>query len=512
MKKISALMIILVFIISIIAVPAMAEDDYEEFGPEFQEKVKKIEKAAEKLEKLAKKFENVELDVIKQEDMTVVDQNGEGVACTFEIYYDSDEVVQFRTGDDGRYTGDFNHGKSYPGKVISFKMSQCQCVVKKIQHRVGFPGYDETIERMKVLIQDELASKGEEQAKKVGKKMVEKAFSAAGAAKLAGPFLWGVEKGAELGKPFGEMLSQGLNDVLDAMRKKNRDYREKVNEIEPASGKRITARWIDWFRTEPMLKNTWNIDVKCDAKLGEYNMDYFRDINDYMPRTPKVQMGAEPKVSESGIESESDDSEYERWQEEEARKWEAERKKQEEARRKEWERQRAEAKKKLDAEIAKVKKECPPCDGIRKLIEETKDAMDAKMEEIPGLEDAVDKAKDAKKKADKKVEREKKKVENFENPESSASSEGRTVTSTDLAIDRMVAKNAWKEYIDGDISAEQLESKWKEYDAEARAKAKEDYKKELDEKVADAEAEAAEADEAVGDAEGNAANRKTRSG
>ena len=64
-------------------------------------------------------------------------------------------------------------------------------------------------------------------------------------------------------------------------------------------------------------------------------------------------------------------------------------------------------------EMKKVREECPPCEGIRKLIEETKQSKDKLLEEMPGLEEKVDAAKDAKKSAEKRVKRAEKKLDNF---------------------------------------------------------------------------------------------------
>ncbi|MFC1723723.1 hypothetical protein ACFL0V_06280 [Nanoarchaeota archaeon] len=99
--------------------------------------------------------------------------------------------------------------------------------------------------------------------------------------------------------------------------------------------------------------------------------------------------------------------------------------------------------------------------------------MDKLMADMPGLEDKLNAAKDKQKKVDKKLDRAEKKLEKWENPPDSVTSNGRTITNQDIAINRMVARQAWSRYIAGELTADQLEEEWKNYDEDAREAAKE---------------------------------------
>ena len=77
----------------------------------------------------------------------------------------------------------------------------------------------------------------------------------------------------------------------------------------------------------------------------------------------------------------------------------------------------------------------------------------------------------------------------FNNPKSSASSNGRTVDSSDLRAGREWAAGLWAQYRAGDLTAQQLEQKWKDgmTDAE-RQKIKDDIRARLEADVAAAKA------------------------
>ncbi|MFQ5621751.1 MAG: hypothetical protein ACE5FT_08025 [Candidatus Nanoarchaeia archaeon] len=93
MKKLFTYFVILLFLFPTV----VAEEEYEEFGEDFENAVKKIEDYAKKIQDLIKKYEDKKLPVIKAEDVTITDQDGNGVACEFNAYYDNAIAIKLQT-------------------------------------------------------------------------------------------------------------------------------------------------------------------------------------------------------------------------------------------------------------------------------------------------------------------------------------------------------------------------------------------------------------------------------
>ncbi|HII71878.1 TPA: hypothetical protein HA265_03945 [Candidatus Woesearchaeota archaeon] len=162
-----------------------------------------------------------------------------------------------------------------------------------------------------------------------------------------------------------------------------------------------------------------------------------------------------------------------------------------------------EAKKNREAAVRKVKDECKPCDPIRAEIAAKEKEIEAKSDEIAQKESALQEAKDKVKDAEEKAKDAQAKKDAYNGPGDYVEDPktGKRVTSQDLAINKMVAQNSWQEYVNGDITAQELEEKWKNFDEEELAKAKKDYEESLDKAITDAEAGVEAAKKAVSDAD-----------
>lgn len=127
---------------------------------------------------------------------------------------------------------------------------------------------------------------------------------------------------------------------------------------------------------------------------------------------------------------------------------------------------------------------CPLCDELTKKIElqaescrqletavgDSAATLEDLRRQLPSREKDLKAAQDA--------------LDNFNNPKSYAESGGRRVTSSDLAAERRWARDTWREYHEGDISAEELEATWSRgMTDEERESVKNDLRKQLEEAV-----------------------------
>ncbi len=503
MKRTISIFLILVIVLSNIA---FAAD--EQFGEEFQDTVNKIKEASDKLNELVDAYKEMKLDFIKTEDVTVKDQDGNGVSCELEAYYDSDYVSDLTTSADGTYKGNFNHRQRYPGKLISYRLSGCKCRIVNVNHQVSFPSFDEHINRLKQLLSDELQKWGEDKGKEIAEETVKKGFDAAGAGELAGPFLAGFKVGADLGAPFGEALTKGLNDMLELSVNQNKWKREALKgdsgALEPANYRRITARWWDFGRTAPMIANKWDITVKCDPRYSSSVADATWTAPPKKPKTVTgtqtgTQTGTTPQTPSTTGTTPTNQGYDEQQRRDEQRRADEERSRREaEAKR------IAEEKAKREAELQKAEEEvrtkCKICDPLVQQINDLSNSIADKEAQSIDLNSQADQAKADAEKAERDLKNAQEALNQFDNPSSWAESNGRRITSSDLAIDRMVSQENWQRYADGEQSAQETSNNWRDYNDAQRAEAKARYKESLEAKI--------DAAKAVSDAKASDANAK----
>lgn len=473
--KTTAIIMIMLLTLSIAASAEEGSDDGGEST--LQDKVEKIKETAEKLKELVDKYGEMKLDIVKTEQVTITDQDGNGQSCELEAYYDSDLVSDLKTKADGTFTGNFNHGNRFPGRVISYRLSGCKCKVTSVEHKATFPQFDEHINRLKQLASDEAMDYATEKGKEAAEDAIKKGFDAAGAGDLAGPFLAGFKIGADLGAPFGEALTKGLNDMLELSLNQNKWKREALKgsqeELEPANYRRITARWWDLGRTSPMIANNWNIKVKCDPRYSTSSGDAtWTD-----PKPKKKREHYQPSPEQRQVTARTDN-----YQEQQRQEWEKYERETRIAREAEAKRV-AEAQARREAEIAKaaeeIKKTCKICDPIAQQINVLSNKIKDQEAAAAQADAAAAAAEDEAKKAQQAVDRASRAIEEFDNPQSWAESNGRRITSSDLLIDRMVARENFERYLDGDQTAAETENNWKNYDDKSRQEAKDGYRKSL---------------------------------
>jgi len=484
-----ALITLLILIVFLTPVHAQSED--------FQKSLKKIESSAKKLNELIEKYKEKKLPVVKHEAVTITDQNGNGVSCTMETYYSDYQVSKITTGSNGKYSGNVDHGNHWPADVISFRLIDCPCRVTGTTHETTFPQFDEHINRIKSVMNDEVSDWLKEKAQDQAKNAVERAFSAAGAGRLAGPFLAGFSAGAELGAPVGEFITSKINDILEEQLRWRQLEHELGDSIVPRGLARLNPRALqgvpllggalEYFRTDPVIKNTWNIQVRCAKNIkpiGDISSGW-EDYDQYRPQPEPIDYGP------SEEEQERRDEEQRKREEKQKREQERrEREREEQRKREEAKRQYEERMRQLRERAEEIKRTCPLCDEIRKEIATLDENIKNKAQEIPGLETALANAQNALDQANRNVRRASERLHDFQTPDSYVEDPrtGERITSTDLEIQRELARQNWQRYRQGEQTAEETVENWEEQSApEAHEAAKKAAEERLKKAVENAE-------------------------
>lgn len=128
------------------------------------------------------------------------------------------------------------------------------------------------------------------------------------------------------------------------------------------------------------------------------------------------------------------------------------------------------------------------CDELRRIAEEKERAA----QQAEGRAAAARAEAEAKEQAAREAEERARDAEQDSQPEpegSWAESEGRRVTSRDLRLRSRASQQAWQDYRSGNMTAQELEQRWKELDSpEALEKLREEYRKDIERRQQEAEA------------------------
>jgi hypothetical protein len=111
--------------------------------------------------------------------------------------------------------------------------------------------------------------------------------------------------------------------------------------------------------------------------------------------------------------------------------------------------------------------ECLLCDPILDEIYEAQAEADAVLDELEAAQKELRKAQAATEEAQRAQAAAEKALNDFNNPRSSAESEGRRLDSSDLEVIRSHNRSLWNQYRNGDLSAQELSDAWGETLSEA---------------------------------------------
>ncbi len=459
----------------------LAEDDDEGVPtPEAR-----MNAAADELKDLMEKYENAEVDFIKHEDVNIVDMTGNAKECDMEIYYDNGEVASF-SAQNGEFHGSLKYEKPV-GKARCIKV-YCPCKIAMVSHQQDEGKIVEVLERLKKAMREYLEDKAKGAASEAGEKVAEHVLEGLGIA--SAPFLAGLKLGMDLGAPAGEMVNRLIELVFNHIRELDELNYELFGDCAPSKGHKRTfpfsklSEWLHWH-DEPALYDTWMIRLDCDQK-DEGWVDPATVSPDELMR--KKELERDLAEREKIRIAEQDAARIQA--EDDARR--AQEKEEMEQGRREWDAyvvgRNAQIKK--DAEI--LKKDCPMCKELQAAIEQ-------KMRELEALRPQVVEAKKNLGEAQsdyqrKKAEREalERIKDRFDHPTSSISSDGKTVTESDLRAREYAERKVFDKWLKKELTSQQLADEWGKYDSK---KVKEEYKKELEKVIAEAKAAEATAQE-----------------
>ncbi|MBW3019372.1 hypothetical protein KY329_04280 [Candidatus Woesearchaeota archaeon] len=480
--------LIAVFLIfTMLMVPVCAEEE--------QSALKKAQNIADEIKDLLEKYKNAEIDMVKQEVMTIKDEQGNSKDCDVAIFYKSGKQARFST-ENGEFDGNFDHGKSFPGEPLSIRLSGCPCKPISTTHTTDYPKIDELKEKLKDVLEKKLQEIGEEQGKKLVKKAITTLFEHLGYGAAASGFLSGFGIGASLGAPIGQYLTDSINQILDMATEANAQASELMEAagdtpepMNPLVGQVHPRGFLgNLFGTDPQIVNTWNVTVQCF-------------MYDFTPKTaewisiPKIIERTEPRVhplpplTPPGQSVEEKERQRREEQERRAREEQERRQKAKEAYEKRM--------KELEEKAEKIRKECPICDPIREKIAEMNEKIKEQEEKVAGLKNEADNAQEEFDDAKNALDNARQRLDDFDNPKSSMtdSETGRTVTTTDIEVAREAAQENWEAYTRGEQGAQQTMDNWETQDQrmpELKAKARE----RLQNKIAEAEQKLNEAQQA----------------
>ena len=464
--------IVMIIFLSLSAI-ALAEDDEEVPTPEAR-----MNAAADELKDLMEKYENAEVDFIKHEDVNIVDMTGNAKECDMEIYYDNGEVASF-SAKNGEFHGSLQYEKPV-GKARCIKV-YCPCKIVMVTHQQDNGEIVEALERLKKAMREYLEDKAKGAASEAGEKVAEHVLEGLGIA--SAPFLIGLKAGMDLGAPAGEMVNRLIELVFDHIRELDEVNYKEFGECAPSRGHKRTfpfsklSEWLHWH-DEPVLYDTWMIRLDCDQK-DEGWVDPATVSPDEIARQKELERDLAEREKIRIAEQDAARIKAE----DDARR--AQEKEEMERGRREWDAYVLERDVKIKRDAEVIKKDCLMCKELQAAIEQ-------KMKELQALGPQVAEVK--KKLGETQSDYQRKKAERealerlkdrFDHPRSSAYSEGKTVTESDLRAREYAERKLFDKWLKKELTSQQLADEWNKYNPE---KAKEEYKQELDKAIAEAKA------------------------
>lgn len=438
---------------------------------------------AEKIKDLLEKYQAAEIDIIKTEDITITDTEGKPASCDVSIYYNNGNQARFTAN--GKFNGNFNHGKKAPTKPISVRLTDCNCAPISATHETIWVEIQEEVEKIKKVIVDEVSEQGQNKAKELAEGAIKKVFEKLGYGAAASGFLTGFGYGAAMGQPVGDYLTENINKILDTAKEQNLKATELTGDAAPLRPNvGITTprgRLGNLFGTNPQLINKWNIIVKCGNRKYEPSTATWVPTKNLFPKpTTSTQptQTTESREEQAKIEREERARKQQEEQEKRERE-ERERKEKEEAQRRYEQRQRE-----ITAKAQEIAKTCPLCDPLRQKLDELNKQLKDQEQKEAELQKQMESAQNEIKNAKKKLQDAQDRLDRFRNPKSwIKDASGKTITSTDLEVQREASQANWQAYISGEQTAEETMNNWKNFDAEALAKAKKAAEERLENEV-----------------------------
>ncbi|MBT7951763.1 MAG: hypothetical protein HN764_09080 [Gammaproteobacteria bacterium] len=456
----------------------------------------KIEDAADKIKELIEAYQEAEVNFVKQEVVTIKDTAGNPRDCDVAIFYDNGQQARFKTSG-GSFDGNFDHGSNVPTNALSLRLSNCECRAVSTKHLSTWLGVIDEIEKVKKVIADEIEGMLEDKAKEYAEEVFNKLAEKAGLAAGASGFLTGFKAGAELGAAVGEHITEEINKILDNARQRNQQAAQdndnaplypNVGHVNPRS------RWGNFRGENPQLRNKWDITVRCGSNVIPPSRASWSDVSGLVtagrpaqtagPSSQSSQQAAaDRQAARERAEQERQERQAEAQRERERRQQEAEA-----ARRQaEAERRYEEEQRRLKAEAQEISRTCKICDPIRDQIAKTQQDIEDAESQLPDLEKAVSDAEDALNRSRNKERQARNKLDEFLNPQSSATnlSTGRAATTTDLEVRNQAAMEAMDRYQAGEATAEETSEAWRDLDnpqqiEELKQRAKDRLEAEID--------------------------------
>ncbi|NKB37315.1 MAG: hypothetical protein GKR93_09115 [Gammaproteobacteria bacterium] len=435
-----------------------------------EETLDKIENAADKIKELIEAYQEADVNFVKKEIVSIKDTSGNPRDCDVAIFYDNGQQARFTTKE-GRFEGNFDHGTNVPANSLSLRLSNCECRAIRTRHVSTWLGVIEEIEKVKKVIADEIEGMLEEKASEYAEELLNKLAEKAGLAAGASGFLTGFKAGAELGAAVGDHITEEINKILDSARQKNQQAAKDLNNspLYPSVGHISPRGWWGNTRGEnPKLQNKWDITVRCGSRIIPPAAATWSDTNqleaaqerfDYPPETSSGTSGTDRQAEQQRAREEA-----QRQREQGKAEARAERERQQEA---EAARRRYEAEqRRIEQKAQEIARTCTICDPIREQIRLAEQELQDAEASLPDLEQAVSEAEAARNRAQNKERQARQRLNEFLNPQSSATNEstGRTATTTDLEVRNQAALEAQERYRSGEASAQETEEAWKNLD------------------------------------------------
>ncbi len=453
------------------------EDDYG----------KKIEEAADKIKDLIEKYQKMEIDFVKQEIVSIKDEQGNPKDCDVAIFYNNGKQARFSTKN-GQFDGNFNHKNVIPKKPLSIRLSNCPCTPISAKFEQTWLEINQVLAKIKKTIEDEIKEKGQEKAKEIAEDAIKKVFEKLGYGAAASGFLTGFGIGASLGAPIGEYITETINKILDLAREQNLGASEFFDDapLRPNIGW-VSPRgaWGNFWGESPQLQNKWDITVNCGTKIIAPADATWVPAKDVIVKQPVAQVATTPKTDSVARDTLGAEQRYRDEQADYNREREAREQQEREAARLRYEDYQRELRQKAQ-EIAQT---CPLCEPIRKQMEQVSAGIKNAEQEIPKLENEVADSQNKAEQAKKQVENAQQRLDNFKNPKSyiQDSQTGKRVTSSDVEVKKTASQQNWESYARGEQTAQQTVKNWESFDQEALEKAKKETEQRLEKEAREAE-------------------------
>lgn len=463
--------------------------------------LEKIEEHAQTLKDLIEKYQKAEIDIIKKEIFTIVDTEGNPRNCNVAIFYNNGNQARFATKG-GRFEGNFDHGKELPTRPYSIRLSDCPCRVLSTTHSSSLEEINEVVEKIKKVVEDKIEGKVQDKAKEFAEKGVEKVFEKLGYGTAAGGFLSGFGYGVALGQPVGDYITESINQILDTFRERNLEAAEHNDfaPLYPNTGHVKSRSFLgNWFGSSPQMTNTWNVVTHCGTRDIPSSSALWHQVKDPIRTPPPPKTYTPDTTQEEKRLAEERERAQQRAEREEQQRWEQEKRqreieaqrRQDEARQKYEEEQR-----RIQQQAREIMRTCPICDPVRQNLEAVTKRITETEQKIPDLENAVTDTEKEVENADKKAEQARNKLRDFRNPEAWVESNGSRVTTTDLEVQKEMARENWRRYMNDEQNAEETMENWEnQRDPQRHEEAKERAEERLEKAVEDAEEAASQAKE-----------------